>query len=123
MTETREEEENCKKVLTAQGYKVVATEVSGQLMEAQQKIIKNAVTAAINTKLIDNDKKHIHSINHAVLEAMHGVVTTSNAPNPSLKLKISVVTDGDWVAVGIFGYSALYFSTNQEKCGLGVMNL
>lgn len=123
MTEDRDEEESCKKLLSAQGYKVVATEVSGQLMEAQQKIIKNTVTAAVNTKLISNDRRQIHSINHAVLEAMQGVVTASNAPNPSLKLKIAVVTDNEWVAVGMFGYSALYFSTNQEKCGLGIMSL
>ena len=123
MTESRDEEDSYKEIINNQGFKAVATEVSGKLNEILSKIIKNAVTAALNTNLIANNSRYVHAINHAVLEAMHGIVTSPVSPNPSLKLKISVVTDGQWVAVGIYGYSALHFTTNQEKCGLGVMHL
>jgi hut operon positive regulator len=121
-TEDRQKEDQEKEKLLAMGYSVVATEVTGTLAEFKQKIIKNTVTAAIKTKVIEDIPKGHHGLVHAITEAMQGVLI-SHLANPSMKVKVSVVSDGDWVAVGIFGVAALSISTNHERCGLGVMHL
>ncbi|MGI6286429.1 HutP family protein [Neomoorella humiferrea] len=123
MTENREREEEVKKWLGLMGYpKAVATEVSGTLSEFKQKVVKNAVTAALNTGVIDNEPEKIHSVVHAALEALCGIELLSMA-NPSLKVKLSIVADDKWLAVGMFGMSAAYPSTNHERAGLGIMHL
>lgn len=122
MTEDRQKEDQMKEKLSAMGYNVVATEVSGTLMEFRQKIINNTVTAAINTKVISANSKEQHGLGHAINEALQGVLI-SHLVNPSLKVKVAVVADRDWVAVAIFGAAALNVSTNHERCGLGVMHL
>lgn len=123
MTEDRKEEEEVKKWLASVGYtRAVATEVSGTLHEFKQKVVKNAVAAALNTGVIENAPEKIHSVVHAALEALCGIQVVSMA-NPSLKVKMSIVSDQKWVAVGMFGVSAAYPSTNHERAGLGVMHL
>ena len=123
MSEDRESEEDYRNRFLKLHYKSVATEVSGPLLETQQKIIKNAVTAALNTRIIENNQRSIHSIIHTVLEALQGIVVVPVAPNPSIKVKIALVTDGEWVACGIFGLSALHHFSNHERAGLGIMHL
>jgi hut operon positive regulator len=123
MTEDRKEEEEVKKWLASIGYtRAVATEVSGTLHEFKQKVVKNAVAAALNTGVIENAPEKIHSVVHAALEALCGIQVVSMG-NPSLKVKMSIVSDQKWVAVGMFGVSAAYPSTNHERAGLGVMHL
>lgn len=122
MTENRQEEDLQKEKLLSSGYHVVATEVTGPLTEFRQKIIKNTVTAAMNTRVIECNGRHQHALVHAITEAMQGVLI-SHLANPSLKVKVSVVSDGDWIAVGIFGVAALSVFTNHERCGLGMMHL
>lgn len=123
MTENREREEEVKKWLGLMGYpKAVATEVSGNLSEFKQKVVKNAVTAALNTGVIDNEPEKVHSVVHAALEALCGIELLSMA-NPSLKVKLAIVTDDKWLAGGMFGMSAAYPSTNHERAGLGIMHL
>ncbi|NLT49101.1 MAG: hypothetical protein GXX92_11885, partial [Clostridiales bacterium] len=84
MSENREEENLWKELITKQNYKCVATEVSGTLDDFLNNVIKNAVTAALRTNVIEQSVKDIHAINHAVLEAMNGVIPTSMAPNLNL---------------------------------------
>ncbi len=123
MTEDREEEEKVKKWLASKGYKkAVATEISGLLVEFKQNAMKNTVTAALQTGIIDNKPYRIHAICHAVLEAVQGVLPV-NLGNPSMKIKTSIVSDGHWVAVGMYGHSALHILTNHERAGLGIMHL
>lgn len=40
-----------------------------------------------------------------------------------LALKIAVVRDDGWLAVALFGKSALHYMTNHERAGLGVMHI
>jgi hut operon positive regulator len=122
MTDNREDEEREKDRLVSLGYSVVATEVTGPLAEFRQKIIKSAVTAATNTRVIKATAKEHHGLVHAIVEAMQGVMI-SHLANPSLKMKVAVVSDEEWVAVAIFGVAALNLYTNHERCGLGVMHL
>lgn len=122
MTEERSGEERVKEWLCACGYNAVATEVSGPLDEFKQKLIKNALTAAIQKKVIKEDPKHQHALVHAVMEAVNGVLI-SHLANPSLKMKVGIVSDGEWLAVALFGYAALSVPTNHERVGLGYMHL
>lgn len=122
MTQDRQEEDREKERLLIMGYKAVATEVTGTLYEFKQKIIKNTYTAAINTKVIQANPKEQHGLVHAVTEAIQGVMI-SHLANPSMKVKVSIVSDGNWIAVGIFGFAALNMLTNHERCGLGIMHL
>lgn len=122
MTEVREEEERIKEVLTSLGYQNIATEVSGPLADFKQKVMKNSVAAALHTGLIENDPVQIHGLVHAALEASQGILIAALA-NPSIKVKMAIVTDGKWIAVGMFGVTALHVLTNHERAGLGVMHL
>ena len=38
-------------------------------------------------------------------------------------LKIAVVRGSGWLAVALFGKSALHYMTNHERAGLGVMHI
>ena len=40
-----------------------------------------------------------------------------------LALKIAIVRNTHWIAVGMFGESAMHPLTNHERCGLGIMHL
>ncbi|QGP91631.1 hypothetical protein MGLY_09720 [Neomoorella glycerini] len=123
MTDDREEEESIKEWLASIGYKkAVATEVSGPLADFKQKVMKNAVAAALHTGIIENDPRKLHGLVHAVLEATQGILIAALA-NPSIKVKMGIVTDDKWVAVGMFGVTALHVCTNHERAGLGVMHL
>lgn len=122
MVEDRDEEEVLKDRLKSKGYRTVVTEVSGPLVEFKQKVMKNAVTAALNTGIVDNDGRQMHGVVHAVLEAAQGILIASLA-NPSLKVKTAIVSNGRWVAVGMFGVAALHVATNHERAGLGIMHI
>jgi len=123
MTETREEEEEIKVWLESQGYKkVVATEVSGPLSDFKQKVMKSAVAAALNTGIIDNEVEQVHSLVHAVLEAVQGILIAALA-NPSVKVKLAIVREKRWLAVAMFGATALHVQSNHERAGLGVMHI
>lgn len=123
MTENREEEAKTKDWLASIGYeKSIATEVSGPLTDFKQKVMKNAVTAALHSGIIRDEANQIHAVCHAVLEAVQGVLVI-NLGNPSMKIKTAIVSDGLWIAVGMFGLSALHIHTNHERAGLGIMHL
>lgn len=122
MAEDRKEEEKIKEWLRSCGYNAVATEVAGPLEEFKQKVIKNSLTAATQTKVIKEDTQQQHALVHAVMEATSGILI-SHLANPSLKVKVGIVSDRKWVCVAIFGYAALSIPTNHERAGLGFMHL
>ncbi len=124
MTESRDAEEECKMSIMADGSfrKPVATEVSGTLNDFKQKVVKNAVTASIHTNVIEDNPRQIHAVVHAVLEASNGVLIAAMA-NPSIKVKTAIVSDGEWVAVAMYGVTALHIQSNHERAGLGIMHL
>jgi len=121
MSEDREQESKIQSDLLQQGYHSVATEVSGPLLNVRQNIVKNVVAAAVNTKVIDNTPMQIHSVTHAMVEALSGVVTAPNAPRPSLKIKVGIVSDQDWVCVALYALTSFHPSYNHEKVGIGTM--
>ena len=94
LTRTLKDEETAKRALTEVGHKFVVTEVGGK------------------TSYDDFHEK----VNRAVI----GASVSSSA---SLALKIAVVRDDGWLAVALFGKSALHYMTNHERAGLGVMHI
>ena len=64
----------------------------------------------------------VHALIHAAEEAKHGaIVNTSSESN--LAVKIAIVREPHWLAVAMFGESAIHPITSHQRCGLGVMNV
>ena len=58
----------------------------------------------------------------ASLEAITGI-TNHILFDAALKLKMAIVSDGKWVAVALYGDSAIHPITNHERAGLGIMHI
>jgi hut operon positive regulator len=121
---SREEEDVLKEEFLSK-YKhtrLAVTFVTGTKSEIMRIIPKSAISCAIQNNVIKKVSTQIHAIIHATLEAIGGIV--DHIPSDtSLKLKLSIVTDHEWVAVAIYGDSAVHPVTNHERAGLGIMHL
>ena len=124
MTNTISDEQAIKDYLTQAGYKAAVTELGGNTIQEgfQVKLVKSVLGAVLNNNVIAKEPYEVHAVLHAAMEAKKGIVKdTSTSAN--IAVKISVVRKGDWIAVGIFGQSAVYHLTNHERSGLGVMHI
>ncbi len=124
LTRTMADEDTVKQMLTGQGYKVVVTEVGGNsaLSEFQGKVTKAVLGAALNSGIISKTPTNYHALLHATDEAKRGVMVNV-ASSASVAVKIAIVRDDDWIAVALFGDSAIHPLTNHERAGLGIMHL
>lgn len=124
LTRTMADEQAVKQLLAEYGYKFVVTEVGGNsaMNEFQTKTTKAVLGAALNSGIIVKSATNYHALLHAVEEAKRGIMVNV-ASSASLAVKIAIVRDKDWIAVALFGESALHPVTNHERAGLGVMHL
>lgn len=125
LSETRDEEEELKSVLTnAYHMRCGVTEVGGTVAALQptSKLITSVTAAAINTGVIQKEAKQLHALMHATLEATNSVFIHTHG-NASFALKIGLTTDGEWIAVAIFGRSSLHPLSEHGRVGLGYMHL
>ncbi len=124
LTRTIPDEENVKKMLTEQGFRYVVTEVGGNsaMSEFQMKTTKAVIGACMNTGLFTKTPTNYHALLHATDEAKRGIMVNV-ASSASVAVKIAVVRDAKWVAVAMFGESALHPLTNHDRAGLGVMHI
>jgi hut operon positive regulator len=124
LTRTIEDEESAKKLLSNHGYKFVVTEVGGNsgVSDFQHKTTKAVIGAALNSKLIAKTPTDVHALLHAAEEAKKGILVNV-ASSVSLAVKIAIVKDEQWIAVALYGESAIHPLTNHERAGLGVMHL
>lgn len=124
LTRTMQDEETAKIMLADQGYKYVVTEVGGKssIAEFQEKTTKAVIGAALNSGIITKSPANYHALLHATEEAKRGIMVNV-ASSASLAVKIAIVRDSTWIAVALFGESALHPVTNHERAGLGVMHL
>ena len=124
LTRNMQDEESVKKMLAEQGFRFVVTEVGGNsaLSDFQLKTTKAVIGACMNTGLIAKTATNYHALLHATDEAKRGIMV-SVASSASVAVKIAVVRDTSWVAVAMFGESALHPLTNHERAGLGVMHV
>lgn len=124
LTRTMTDEDAAKKMLFDIGYRFVVTEVGGtsERSEFQLKTTKAVIGASLNSGLISKSPTNYHALLHATEEAKRGILVNA-ASSVSLAVKIAVVRDDKWIAVALFGESALHPLTNHERAGLGVMHL
>lgn len=103
-------------------YKLAVTFVTGITSDIKKTFVKSIVGCSLHNGIIIKTSGQIHAVLHAALDAASGVVHQVPA-EASLKIKVAVVSDGQWIAVGVYGESAFYPITNHERSGLGVMHL
>lgn len=124
LTRTMEDEATAKRLLAEQGYRFVVTEVGGKSLmgDFQEKTTKAVLGAALNSGIISKSPTNYHALLHAADEAKRGILINV-ASSCSLAVKIAIVRDASWIAVALFGESALHPLTNHERAGLGIMHL
>lgn len=105
-------------------YKFVVTELGGKstMDEFQEKTTRVVLGACLNAGLISKQTHEIHAVLHATEEAKKGILVNASS-STHLALKIAIVRSHKWVAVAIFGDSAIHYTTNHERAGLGIMHI
>ncbi len=123
ITRTIAEENEMKSKLQSDLWKVVVTEVGGRSSkDFQEKINRAVMGASLNGGVIEKQSHEIHALLHACEEAKRGVFINV-ASDTDLALKVAIVRRKHWIAVAIFGNSAIHPMSSHERCGLGVMNI
>ena len=124
LTRTLKDEETAKRALTEAGHKFVVTEVGGKTSydDFHEKVNRAVSGASLNSGIIEKTANDIHALIHATEEAKKGILVSVSS-SASLALKIAVVRGSGWLAVALFGKSALHYMTNHERAGLGVMHI
>lgn len=124
LTRTLKDEETAKRALTEAGHKFVVTEVGGKTSydDFHEKVNRAVIGASLNSGIIEKTANDIHALIHATEEAKKGILVSVSS-SASLALKIAVVRGSGWLAVALFGKSALHYMTNHERAGLGVMHI
>lgn len=118
----RVEEELVKNLLVEKGLKCAVTELGGKSSEFDEKVVSAVVGAALNNNVIEKNPTSMHALLHATIEAVKSLSMTIPL-GVSLMMKIAVVADDKWIAVSMFGKSALHPLTNHERIGFGIMHL
>lgn len=124
LTQTLHDEEHAKRAVTIPGRRFVVTEVGGKscVDDFQEKVNRAVIGASLNAKLIEKLPNEVHAIIHALEEAKKGIMPNISS-GAHLALKIAIVRDSRWIAVAMFGKSALHYITNHERAGLGIMHI
>lgn len=123
MTRTLYEENALKEQLSLiPGIRFAVCEAGGLCDQVQRRINAKLLGVSVNHKVIDDRQAgQVHSFFHAVLEAKRGMML--DVPTTaSLAMKVAVVVKDEWIAVAIFGQSAMHITTNHFRAGLGVMH-
>lgn len=124
LTQTIHDEEQVKRVVGIAGRRFVVTEVGGKsgIDDFQEKVNRAVIGASLNGKIIEKLPNEVHAIIHALEEAKKGIMPNVSS-GAHLALKIAIVRDSHWIAVAMFGKSALHYITNHERAGLGLMHI
>lgn len=124
LTQTMYDEERAKQLVAKKDFKAAVTEVGGQttLNEFNEKVNRAVIGAALNSGIIQKCTNDIHALIHATEEAKKGVMIGANT-NQNLALKMAMVRDDTWIAVAMFGKSAVHYMINHDRGGLGIMHI
>jgi len=117
-----EEEQFLKNKYSQEGYLCAITATGGEIPVLTRKINSAVIGACLNNNIIDKTSEEIHSVIHATLEAKEGILM-SVPSGASFVGKIAIVRDKNWIAIAIYGRSAMHVMTNHERIGLGIMHL
>lgn len=122
ISSTKEEEETLKREFNESGFLCAVTGIGGDCEELKRKINSAVIGACLNNNIIKKNPKEIHAVIHASLEAKEGLLLGTPSGG-HFAGKIAVVRHNDWLAVAIYGHSAMHMMTNHERIGLGIMHL
>ncbi len=103
-------------------WKSVATEVGGLAGDLPQKLTRALVGASLNAGVIEKNRREMHALMHAAVEAMNGFIAQAML-EASIGAKIGIVRNSRWIAVAVMGDTAYHAVAHHERCGLGVMHL
>ncbi len=124
MTNTMTDEQYIKGLLQTMGYKVAVTEVGGKYRSTsfQDVIIKSVMGAALHNKVIEKNTYEVHAVLHALIDSKKGLFGESGNSS-SLNARIAIARKDSWIAVAVFGRSAISNLMNHERSGLGIMHI
>lgn len=124
LTQTISDEDAAKAMVAKTGNKAVVTEVGGKASQAdfKEKVNRAVLGASLNSGVIEKNSNDIHALIHATEEAKNGMMASVSS-SADLALKIAIVRGDGWIAVAIFGKSALHYMTNHDRAGLGIMHI
>jgi len=123
LTRTVRAEEDIKRILSEKGFKLAVTEIGGKSFgEFQDKATRSILGACLNIGIISKTPYQAHALLHAAEEAKRGVLINVSS-STSIAIKVAIVRDKQWIAVAMFGESAIHPLTNHERAGLGIMHL
>lgn len=123
LTRTIAEENEIKKTYAEKKLRFVVTETGGKSsVDFQGKLSRAVIGASLNGNVVEKNPPEIHALIHAMEEAKKGVLINGNSES-NLALKIAIVRNEHWIAVAMFGESALHLMTSHERCGLGIMHI
>lgn len=123
LTWTLDDENKMKRILDQQGFRYVVTEIGGTTFgEFQKKTTRAILGACLNAGLIKKTSTQAHAVLHAAEEAKKGIMVNASA-STSIAVKVAIVRNHEWIAVAIFGQSAIHPLTNHLRAGLGVMHI
>ncbi|MDO4754901.1 MAG: HutP family protein [Parabacteroides sp.] len=124
LTQNLYDEERIKAIAIQNGFKVAVTEVGGKTTfdDFNEKITRAVIGACLNSGVINKNSTEIHAAIHATEEAKKGILVSVNV-SANLALKVAIARDDKWIAVALFGKSALHYMTNHERAGLGIMHI
>jgi hut operon positive regulator len=117
-----EEEQMLKDKYTKEGYLCAITATGGEIPVLTKKINNAVIGACLNNNIIDKTSEEVHSVIHATLEAKEGILMAVPS-GASFVGKIAIVRNNKWIAIAIYGHSAMHVMTNHERIGLGIMHL
>ena len=123
MAQTLAEENQLKEAYRNQDIAFVVTEVGGNTRrDFQEKVTRAVFGAGLNSRLIQKEPHEVHALLHATEEAKRGaIINVSSEAN--MAVKIAIVRKEHWIAVALFGESAIHPITEHERCGLGIMHI
>lgn len=124
LSKTMSDEEQIKSFLKEQGYMCAVTEVGGKssVADFQERSTKSIIGACLNCNIINKESSEIHALLHAAEEAKKGVIVNVSS-STHLSLKVAIVRRDRWIAVAMYGESAVHYTTNHQRSGLGVMHI
>ena len=123
MAQTLAEENQLKEAYRNQDIAFVVTEVGGNTRrDFQEKVTRAVFGAGLNSRLIQKEPHEVHALLHVTEEAKRGaIINVSSEAN--MAVKIAIVRKEHWIAVALFGESAIHPITEHERCGLGIMHI
>ncbi len=123
ITRSLNTEKAVKALLDKDGLRHVVTEIGGLSHTGfQEKTTKAILGACLNTNIIKKTTQQVHAVLHATEEAKKGILVNAST-STSLAVKVAIVRDDTWIAVAMFGQSAIHPLTNHMRAGLGVMHI